>query len=405
VTVESNAVGSPHAISVSGLGTAPVIALDPPAIDFGDVRTHTTGRRTITVTNAGDAESTGLAVAVQGVGMSATNGCAGPLAMGASCSIEVSFTPSARGAVSGAKLTLTGDGYNLPVEATLEGRGVAPVIQVSTQSIAFGAVKVGASREEPLGISNVGELPLLLSSMETTGEFSPTSACGASVAPGASCSVTMTFSPLHGGDRTGQLQIVHDADGSPTAISLAGVGQDFSIAAYPSSLSVPSGSVVQMSALVQFEGGWSDPVSVTCSGMPSPGACVLAPTSVAPGGNGLVAIELHTSAATLASLAGAGGSLAFAGFLLLPGAGLRAAGRRSRRRRLPLLAAVAAAAFLAGGCDGGGGLGGGIPGPGGGTGKLAPGTYAITIRATSAGVERTATVSLTVTAGLPLASQ
>ena len=394
VTVESNAVGSPHAISLSGIGTAPVVSLDPAAVDFGDVRTHTTTKRTITVRNVGDAESTGLAVAVEGTAMSATNGCAGTIAVGASCAIEVSFAPSARGAVTG-KVTVTGDGYNVPVEAALAGRGVAPVIQVSATTLPIGAAKVGASKSAPLTISNIGELPLLLSSITTSGEFSHASACGEAVAPAASCVVQVTFAPLDGGSRTGQLQIVHDADGSPTVIPLSGVGQDFSIAAYPTSLSVPSGSVVSMSALVQFEGGWPDAVAVSCTGMPAPGRCLLDPAVVAPGGSGGVAVQLHTSGATVAALAGAGGSLAAAGFLLLPGFGLAAGGRGSRRRRrIALLAAVVATALLAGACSDGGGL----PGAPGGPGALGAGTYGITIHAVSAGVERTATVSLTVTA-------
>jgi Abnormal spindle-like microcephaly-assoc'd, ASPM-SPD-2-Hydin len=394
VTVESNGVGSPHAISVSGIGTAPVIALDPAAIDFGDVRTHTIAKRTISVTNVGDAGSTGLAVAVEGTAMSATNGCAGTIAIGASCAIEVSFAPSARGAVTG-KVTVTGDGYNLPIEAPLAGRGVAPVIQVSAATLSLGAVKVGSSTEAPLTISNVGELPLLLASITTSGEFSHASACGDAVAPGASCEVVVTFTPLDGGSRTGQLRIVHDADGSPTVIPLSGVGQDFSITAYPASLTVPSGSVVQMSALVQFEGGWADPVAVSCTGMPAPGRCLLDPAVVSPGGPGVVAVELHTTAATVAALAGAGGSVAAAGFLLLPGLSLAAGGRGARRRRrITVLAAAAAAMILAGACSSGGG-----GGPGGpqGLGALGAGTYGITIHAASAGVERTATVSLTVT--------
>ncbi|HET8538808.1 MAG TPA: choice-of-anchor D domain-containing protein, partial [Anaeromyxobacter sp.] len=260
---------------------------------------------------------------------------------------------------------------------------------------ALGAVKVGASASQRLTVSNVGELPLLLSSISATGDFTQAGSCGASVAPGASCEPTVTFAPARGGNRTGELRIVHDADGSPTVIALSGVGQDFSITAYPSSLSAPAGSVIQMSALVGFEGGWSDPVSVACSGMPSPGRCILAPTTIVPGGNGLVAVELHTAGVTLASAAEQGGPLPLAGLLVLPGAGLWTAGRRARRRRLALLAAVVAAATIAG-CGGGGG-----PTDTARPASVAPGTYTITIRATSAGVEKTATVSLRVTAPYP----
>jgi hypothetical protein len=150
-----------------------------------------------------------------------------------------------------------------------------------------------------------------------------------------------------------------------------------------------------MSALVQFEGGWPDPVAVSCTGMPAPGVCLLSPAVVSPGGNGLVAVELHTSGATVASRTsrpGSGGSLALAGMLLLPGLGLAAGGRAARRRRL--LVALAAAASLLGVACGDGP----VPSGPGGAGAVAPGTYAITIHATSAGVERSATVALTVTA-------
>lgn len=399
VTVESNALGWPHAIAVSGLATAPVIALDAGALDFGDVRTHTSAARTITVTNTGDAPSTGLVVAATG-GFTATNGCAGGIAPGATCAIGVGFAPAARGEATG-KITVTGDGYNLPVEATLRGRGVAPVFQASAASVGFGAVKVGATASQVLTISNAGELPLVLSELTASGDFASAGGCGASVAPGASCELGLGFTPTRGGDRAGELRIVHDADGSPATIALAGVGQDFALTAYPSAVSVPPGAVVQMSALVSLQGGWSDPVSLSCEGLPSPGRCLLAPEAFTPSGpTEGIAVELHTSSATLAAVGTAGVPLALAGIVLVPGGALAAG--RARRRRLAFLALAAAAALL-GACSGGGS--GGVPGPGPGSGsgsgsgggQLAPGTYTVTIRATSAGVQRTATVALTVT--------
>jgi hypothetical protein len=147
-----------------------------------------------------------------------------------------------------------------------------------------------------------------------------------------------------------------------------------------------------MSALVQLEGGWSDPMTVACEGLPLPGRCLLSPAAFTPAGaSQTIAIELHTSAVTLAAQRAPGTAAALAGLLLLPGGALVAG--RSRRRRAALVAALAAAALL-GACSGGGGSPADAA-----TGRLSPGTYAITIRATSAGQERTATVNLTVTSG------
>jgi hypothetical protein len=56
------------------------------------------------------------------------------------------------------------------------------------------------------------------------GDFAQTNDCGTSVATGASCTFTVTFTPTASGNRSATLNITDNAGGSPQHVSLAGTG-------------------------------------------------------------------------------------------------------------------------------------------------------------------------------------
>jgi hypothetical protein len=58
------------------------------------------------------------------------------------------------------------------------------------------------------------------------GDFGQTSNCGASVATGANCAISVKFTPAQTGARNASLQISDDASGSPQIISLSGTGSN-----------------------------------------------------------------------------------------------------------------------------------------------------------------------------------
>ena len=66
---------------------------------------------------------------------------------------------------------------------------------------------------------------LNITSITPSGDFADVSNCGATVAPGASCAVSVTFTPTATGARTGSLSFVDDASGSPHTVTLNGTGQ------------------------------------------------------------------------------------------------------------------------------------------------------------------------------------
>ena len=80
------------------------------------------------------------------------------------------------------------------------------------------------SKSLTLMLANVGSNSLNISSMVTTAHFAQTNDCGASVAAGVSCTVTVTFTPGGVGTFTGTLTITDGSADSPQVVPLSGQG-------------------------------------------------------------------------------------------------------------------------------------------------------------------------------------
>jgi len=111
-------------------------------------------------------------------------------------------------------------------------KGTALVTLVSANAVfapstlTFAAQDVGTtSAAQTITLSNPGTAAFSISSLATTGEFSQTNTCGASLAAGASCTINVQFTPTAMGVRTGTLRITDTAPGSPHIASLNGNGR------------------------------------------------------------------------------------------------------------------------------------------------------------------------------------
>jgi hypothetical protein len=81
------------------------------------------------------------------------------------------------------------------------------------------------SAAQTVTIGNTGSATASINSISTTGDFQQTTTCGASIAAGATCTVSVTFTPTASGTRTGTLTVASSAANSPTTVSLSGTGQ------------------------------------------------------------------------------------------------------------------------------------------------------------------------------------
>jgi hypothetical protein len=141
------------------------------------------------------------------------------------------------------------------------------------------------SSAQAVTISNTGAAALNLSSITTSGDFAQTNNCGASVAPGGQCTVSVTFTPTVGGTRSGALTISDDSlSGSPQTVTLSGSGLDFSISATPSSITVSAGNTANYTTTAKAVGGtFNSAIGFSCSGLPTAATCAFTPASVTPG--------------------------------------------------------------------------------------------------------------------------
>ena len=122
-----------------------------------------------------------------------------------------------------------------PAAVTALSSGIA----LFPSSLTFGAQTISTTAPAQLvSFTNTGADPLNVTSVTASGDFVAVRSCGATVASGASCAVSITFTPTATGTRTGSLSIVDDAVGSPHVVTLTGTGQ----AAPSSTGATPAGS-------------------------------------------------------------------------------------------------------------------------------------------------------------------
>jgi hypothetical protein len=123
----SDAPGSPHTVSLSGTGTAPVFSAAPNPVSFGDQQVGTSSApQTVTVTNSGTADLLVTAADLSGDGFAvAADTCTdSSVAPGGTCSVSLRFSPGVVGAASG-QLAFTSNAAGSPHSVGLSGTGSA----------------------------------------------------------------------------------------------------------------------------------------------------------------------------------------------------------------------------------------------------------------------------------------
>ncbi|MDT5026085.1 MAG: hypothetical protein QOE61_2511, partial [Micromonosporaceae bacterium] len=170
------------------------ISVSPTTLDFGSVATNTpSATQAVTVTNTSTSAKAVGAITTTG-DFSQTNNCGTSLAANSSCTVTVTFQPTAAGSRTGT-LSITAGGVTMAV--SLSGTGVAPgpILNANPGSLTFGSTIVGAaSVSQSVSVSNSGTTTATVSSVAATGDFTQTNNCG-SIAVGASCTLTVTFRP------------------------------------------------------------------------------------------------------------------------------------------------------------------------------------------------------------------
>jgi len=107
------------------------------------------------------------------------------------------------------------------------GPAPAPAVSLSPTSLTFAIQDVGTtSSAQSVTLSNSGSASLSISSIGLAGsnasDFAQSNTCGATLAAGANCSISVTFTPTATGSRSASLSIATNAATSPSTVALSG---------------------------------------------------------------------------------------------------------------------------------------------------------------------------------------
>lgn len=272
----------------------------------------------------------------------------------------------------------------------------SPMAILSPGELNFGNVGLGStSTVQNLTVTSAGNSPLNLTSASATTGYAVNNACGSSVPSGASCLLGLTFTPQAVGVSTGVLTLMDNSATTQQNISLSGIGRaDFSLSIASGSLSsatVAAGGNATYAISVSPLGGFTQTVSLDCTGAPATTTCSVSPSSVTLDGNNpsTASVKVSTTARSTATNLLNGGKPrhsplfpTFAALVFLPLVFLRNTGSRRKRSASFLLCLCLCVCLPMISC-GGGGSSSSSSGSTGGTSGTPAGTYVLTVTGTS----------------------
>ena len=219
-----------HETLVQGTGTGGRVAFEPAAVDFGPSPVGATERRDVEIRNIGNAEMTVTGVSFTSADFQGTQWCVGArIVPGGSCTMRVAFTPSAAGARQG-ELLVSSTAPDSPAQLPLTGVGTVAEITLGATALTLGDHAVGTvSPAQSVTVASTGAAPLSVRDVTVTGahpgDFALTENCSfRGHAPGATCTVTVTFRPTSTGSRAAAVTINSNVAGGPHSVTLAGSG-------------------------------------------------------------------------------------------------------------------------------------------------------------------------------------
>jgi hypothetical protein len=313
ITLTDSTHSSPQTIPLTGSGVdGAFLRLSPTHLSMASTEVGgTSAPQAVTLTNTGNAT---LAIASIGIAggnagdFAETNTCGSALAPGGACSVSVTFMPTAGGTRVSA-LTITDSAPGNPHKVNLSGISVSPLVTLSAASLTFSAQVAGTtSAPQNVTLSNTGTAALNITQVFASGDFAETNTCGASLAIGASCQITVTFTPTTGSSRSGILTITDNVSGNPETITLTGMGQDFTVVpSGAATATVTPGQTATFVISLAPGGGLSPTVMLTCGGTPTGATCSISPATVTLSGTtaSTATVTVTTKATSLALLPGA----------------------------------------------------------------------------------------------------
>jgi hypothetical protein len=222
----------------AGASRLPHLSASPDALNFPTQvvlgGAATSGQKTLTLLNPPSSSGpiTINSISSSDPEFSPAQNCANMmLAAGATCNVNVMFTPAAAGHRS-AKLTITDSGSPASLTILMRGAGRQGQLTVSQRTLSFSAA-VGSNTSASVTLTNSNPIQMTLGTASLRQGSGPgfslatsSQPCGSTLAAnGGTCQVEVVFSPAKTGSQSGAVEINDDAAASPQKVVLKGTGK------------------------------------------------------------------------------------------------------------------------------------------------------------------------------------
>jgi len=201
---------------------AQTVTLSSTSHSFGSVAVSASRTTNVRLTNLSTAAVNVISITAT-PGFTETNTCGTSVAASRSCTISITFAPTALGTFAGT-VTIVDEGIPSTLSISLQGTGSAP-FTVTPANARFGNVAIGqTSPAQTLTVTNAGTLarPLTITSSLGAG-FADSTSCGASLNGGGTCTISATFTPTGAGAQTGTLSIASDIGTTTVQLTANGI--------------------------------------------------------------------------------------------------------------------------------------------------------------------------------------
>lgn len=215
ITVSHSVTATPNLYTMTATGVSSDVSLvsKEAMLDFGSTSVRTpVGPLVAHLENTGSTPVDILDVATSDSSPNYVidgSGCMTTLEAGQSCDIDVTFNPQYLGVLQSRIAVTLGDG-TLINTTSLKGTAAQGTPSWSASQLNFLDVPVGTTSSQSVTLTNTGMGVLFISQLSVSGDASfslSANNCGASLAPGASCDMTVSQTPPDSSIRSAVLQL------------------------------------------------------------------------------------------------------------------------------------------------------------------------------------------------------
>lgn len=223
ITFDDNDPSSPQTATLTGTGSLLELSPAPSALTFPNTPLGSSNTMPITATNTGK-KSIEISSVSAINDYTVSSDCGTSLAVQASCTINVKFTPTLSGARPGTVTVVSSDPAS-PQRVDLVANGLGIVLV--PQKIAFGTVMVGTiSPPQTVTITNANSTTVLMGNVISTDEFVVSeNSCPASLSAQQSCAIQVEFAPTEAGSTSGDVYVSNNDLSSPQTVNVSGKGK------------------------------------------------------------------------------------------------------------------------------------------------------------------------------------